>query len=382
MLKSILMALVMLVPALGVAQVPCPYSIPSKCTDPTPSPTPTPTPAGWPPVPVQPDARHIPLPFVYYNYVGNGDGTSTGSPLVDKFPTNAVTATANFFAAFARYWAQNSYGHVLLEPGAAYGPSAAYTFPRPSGQTGCLNSPYLAALTTRMQADIPNFNTSQPWLLSPCVTSGPYTLSPEKGQWLYPSPRGVYSAIGKLNGYSGQYEGLLLNLPWDALGLACVHSGVKVPLALPSECQQTPRIGDPVGTKSGYHTAAQFKFNIGWLTASNRLVVTTPGTYHIAPLEVLSSGPMFIDVRLPGELSNYVGEYRLPIGPDSGLAGTKLVNAILWRQGNALVDMHPNDTTSKNHHGMIVGESLTLPLTTHKIIFKAATPTDAAIEIQ
>ena len=346
-------------------QAPCPFTEASKCSgggSTTPSSS-----SNWPEVPLQTTAQTTTVALILYTYEGN----------YGTFPSTAAQTVLAYWQNHEKpIWEQNSYGYRLMTIPKVYGP---YVLPRPTGAdpASSLYDPNSLTLVNDVARDVPATVTEKVYYYPQFSgkTDNGGSCRAIEGMCLWDT--GWVGQFNKLNGYTEQFQGYKFGVPFDGQGLSCrAANGTLVPLSL--NCQEVLRIGDPVAVKAGGHIAAQFK---PWISLSNRTVVTSPGTYHLSPLELWSTSPIYLQISLPGDWSYYTMEYRLPIGPDAQWNGTKLVNAVLIRRDIALIDMHPYDTTTKNHQGMLVGETLTTPYG-HAFTLLSADANGAVVQVQ
>lgn len=154
-------------------------------------------------------------------------------------------------------------------------------------------------------------------------------------------------------------------------GLSCRLAGQVAPMGDTCSIDRAhyalPQYGDPFDAMGNQAVLRQMnmlhKLELGLLPASAVAVVTTSGTYQLAPMETLTGSVQLLRLPKPDGGSYYV-EYRQPIGVFDGQSGSPSATGVLVHtespdltdpdifvngdSDTALVDMHPDSTFSSS----------------------------------
>jgi hypothetical protein len=319
-----------------------------------------------------PPVRRDKLAVVLYNFEGNTTTAKDGTQVPLTYLGDPVAASREYFARVKRHWEEDSNGAWLMEVAGVYGP---YLLPRPAGSpNACLWDPRVpaigAAVSAVIAANVPADATIL-WLFPPC--GGDQLI--RWGTKAYVQNQG-----GKLSTVYGLWHLELSNgWPWYGV-LHCVDAaGMPVPV---SQTCTSPRPvgvgGDPVPTGLFFHTPANIKRRLGFLTDANRLLLAESGTYTftLPPMERLVAGPMYAEIKVPtgdGQPSTrtFFAEWRQKIGLDAGLPNG-LDQGLMIRLGNNSIDLTP--ATQKDNPTLTVGQTLRLAPSAATITLLAIEP--------
>lgn len=148
---------------------------------------------------------------------------------------------------------------------------------------------------------------------------------------------------------------------------------------------------------SGHHTAGVKADQIGWLSGSNLLDLssaTGPTTVTIEPYETNTGGVKAVRwlraVIVPGVLPNYFYmEFRQPIGDDAFISGPGVFQGISITSRTAIIDTSPSyipGTTSDlstgvNDHNLKPGQTFTDPATGFRVTTNSVSAAGANVTI-
>jgi len=321
-----------------------------------------------------PPVRHDKLAVVLYTFEGNTTNDKYGVPQPVTFLGDPVVASRDYFARVARFWSENSNGARTMDIAGVYGP---YVLPRPAGSpAGCLWDPRVpaigAAVTSVIAANVPSDTTMQ-WLFPPC----PGDQIIQWGSRAYVQNQGA-----KLSTVYGLWKlELSTGFPW--YGFEQCKDAAGAPVTISATCAPwRPYVGvggDPVATGLFFHSPAQIKHRLGFLTDANRVLVQSSGThlFELAPMERLVDGPMYAEIHVSTggvfpTFRTFYAEWRQRIGVDASLpAGLEL--GLLLRLGDHSLDMTPL-SSKRDNPTLLVGQTLRLDPSAASITLLALEP--------